>query len=223
MSKLEWDGIGQRFYETGTDRGVLYLQNTKGEYQTGVAWSGLTGVTESPSGADNTDLYADNVKYASMRATETFGATIEAYTYPDEFALCDGSAEIAPGVMVGQQNRNPFGFSYRTKVSNDLNVEEYKIHIIYGATVSPSDKSYASVNDSPDAITFSWEVTTTPVNVPDFKPTANIVIDTRKSTKEKIKALETILYGDESSEPRLPLPSEVMELMADDVEPETIG
>lgn len=224
MAKLVWDAIGERYYETGTKNGVLYLQNSEGKYSKGVAWSGLTAVTESPSGADNTDIYADDIKYASLRAAETFGATIEAYTYPVEFAECDGSAEIVDGVMIGQQNRKAFGFSYRTKISNDANIDEYKLHLIYGATASPSEKSYATINDSPEAITFSWEVTTTPVNIEGYKPTATVVIDSRKADKTKLAEFESIIYGSESTEARLPLPDEVLELFeAETDETTTVG
>lgn len=211
MPKLEWDKAGERFYETGTKNGVLYLQDSEGNYGNGVAWNGLTAVTESPSGADTNDLYADDIKYASLRAAEIFGATIEAYTYPDEFAECDGSVEVAPGIMAGQQNRKAFGFSYRTKISNDANIDEYKLHIVYGATVSPSEKSYATINDSPEAITFSWEMTTTPVNITGLKPTASITIDSRKTDDTKLKEFEDILYGSDTKDARLPLPDEIIE------------
>lgn len=232
MAKLIWDKAGERYYETGTKNGVLYLQDTDGVYTNGVAWNGLTAVTESPSGADSTDIYADDQKYASLRAAETFGATIEAYMYPDEFAECDGSAEIAPGIMVGQQNRKTFGFSYRTKISNDANIDEYKLHLVYGATVSPSEKSYSTINDSPEAITFSWEMTTTPVNVEGYKATAILTIDSRKADKDKLVAFEDILYGTETEAARLPLPDEVMKFFKKDegetvtppeVDTETIG
>lgn len=224
MSKLIWDGTGDRLYETGTSKGVLYPYNTTSKaYTPGVAWNGLTAVTESPSGADESPLYADDVKYASLRAAEEFGATIEAYTYPDEWAACDGSAEIAKGVYIGQQKRSTFGLCYRTTLGNDeeLNDHGYKLHLIYGATASPSEKSYATINDSPEAITFSWEVTTTPVEVPKHKPTACITIDSTKADPTKLAALETILYGkdattepaSEAVEPRLPLPAEVISLM----------
>lgn len=216
MPKLEWDKAGERFYETGTKNGVLYPQDNAGKYSKGVAWNGLTAVTESPSGADVSDLYADDIKYASLRAAETFGATIEAYTYPDEFAECDGSVEIVPGVMAGQQNRKTFGFSYRTKISNDANVDEYKLHLVYGASVSPSEKSYSTINDSPEAITFSWEMTTTPVNVTGFKPTAIVTIDSRKTDKTKLKAFEDVLYGSDTKDASLPLPDEVAEFFKDD-------
>lgn len=212
MAKLEWDKTGERFYETGTSKGVIYPQDNAGVYQTGVAWNGLTGVSESPSGADANDIYADDMKYATLRSAETFGATVEAYTYPKEFAECDGSKELAKGVMIGQQDRKAFGFSYRTKISNDVNIDAYKIHIVYGATVTPSDKGYTTVNDSPDAITFSWEMTTTPVNVAGFKPTSIITIDSRDADPEKLQALEDKLYGTESAEPQLPLPDEIKKI-----------
>lgn len=220
MSKLVWDAAGERYYETGTTRGVLYPQDDKGVYSNGVVWNGLTAVSENPSGADATDMYADDIKYASLRAAETFGCTIEAYTYPDEFALCDGSAELAPGVMIGQQARRAFGFCYRTKVSNDAAMDAYKLHLIYGATASPSARSYATMNESPDAITFSWEVTTTPVNVAGFKPTASLVVDSRTADPTKLAALEAILYGSETEEPRFPLPDEVYTIMRKDEQAE---
>lgn len=212
MTALTWDATGERFYETGTSKGVLYVQKG-GEYGKGVAWNGLTAVTESPSGAEPTDMYADDIKYASIRSAETFGATVEAYTYPEEFAACDGSAELTQGVTIGQQARATFGFCYRTKVSNDTSIDEYKLHILYGCTASPSEKAYSTVNDSPDAITFSWEITTTPVNVSGHKPTASLVIDSRKADKEKLEALEKLLYGSESGEPKLLLPDEVLTVM----------
>lgn len=215
MTKLVWDGTGERYYETGVSRGVLYLQNADGTYGNGVAWNGLTSVTESPSGADANDIYADDQKYASLRSAETYGSTVEAYTYPKEFAECDGSAEIAPGVMIGQQNRKAFGFSYTSQISNDVNAQDYKIHVIYGATVTPSDKGYTTINDSPDAITFSWEMTTTPVNVTGFKPTASVTIDTRYVDKDQLAEFEDILYGTSDAEPRLPLPDEIKELLAE--------
>lgn len=216
MAAIEWDAAGKRFYENGTDRGVLYPMKSTGEYDKGVAWNGLTAVTESPEGAEPTDLYADNIKYATMRSAETFGCTIEAYTYPDEFAECDGSAQIAKGVFAGQQERKGFGFSYRTNIGNDTATsadDGYKLHLVYGCTASPSEKSYATVNDSPDAITFSWEIKTTPVNVAGFKPTASLVIDSRYTDATKLQALEKILYGDGDTEPKLPLPAEVISTM----------
>ena len=213
---IEWDAVGKRYYENGTDRGVLYPMDTTGAYTKGVAWNGLTAVTESPEGAEATDLYADNGKYATLRSTETFGCTIEAYTYPDEFAECDGSVQIAKGVFAGQQERKGFGFSYRTNIGNDTATtadDGYKIHIVYGCTASPSEKSYATVNDSPDAITFSWEVKTTPVNVAGYKPTATLVIDTRFADAANVAKLEKLLYGDETTDPKLPTPQEVITLM----------
>ena len=216
MAALTWDGSGERLYETGVDRGVLYVMSTGGTYGTGVAWNGLTGVTESPSGAEETALYADNIKYVSLYSAEEFGATIEAYTYPDEFAECDGSAELATGVTVGQQSRKMFGLCYRTLLGNDTDGQShgYKLHLIYGATASPSEKAYATVNDSPEAITFSWEITTTPVNVTGMSPTASITIDSTKADPTCLAALEAKLYGSEpSGTPTLPLPDVVKTLM----------
>lgn len=215
MPKLVWDQTGERLYETGVDRGVLYIPGPDGKYTNGYAWNGLTAVTESPSGAEPTPLYADNIKYLNLYSTEEFGATIEAYTYPDEFAQCDGSAEITAGVYIGQQDRKTFGLAYRTVLGNDTESNEhgYKLHLIYGAMAAPSEKGYTTINDSPEAITFSWEVTTTPVNVNGFKPTASITIDSTKANKEKLAALEDILYGKEAVEPRLPLPDEIATLM----------
>ena len=210
MAKIEWDKTGERLYETGVKNGVLYVQ-VDGTYPKGVAWNGLTAVTESPSGAEATPLYADDIKYLNLLSTEEFGATIEAYTYPDEFAECDGSASLATGVMIGQQPRKAFGLCYRTTIGNDTegNDHGYKLHIIYGALAAPSEKAYSTINDSPEAITFSWEVTTTPVNVTGAKPTASITIDSTKATPEKLTALEKILYGDAEVEARLPLPDEI--------------
>ena len=215
MSKIVWDQTGERLYETGVKRGVLYVQGSGGTYPKGVAWNGLTAVTESPSGAEATPLYADDIKYLNLISTEELGGTIEAYTYPDEFAECDGSASIATGVYIGQQSRKTFGMCYTTTVGNDVdsNAHGYKLHLIYGALASPSEKAYSTINDSPEAITFSWEFSTTPVNVTGFKPTANIVIDSTKATPEKLAALEKILYGDTEVEPRLPLPNEVAQVM----------
>lgn len=217
MAKLVWDKTGDRLYETGVKNGVLYIP-TAGVYSKGVAWNGLTAVTESPSGAEATALYADDIKYLSLMSTEEFGATIEAYTYPDEFAACDGSAELADGVMIGQQKRSTFGLCYKTTIGNDTegNDHGYKLHIIYGALAAPSEKAYASINDSPEAITFSWEITTTPVNVTGAKPTASLVIDSTKADPTKLAALEDILYGKDGepgNEPRLPLPDEIKSLM----------
>ena len=214
MAKLVWDGIGERVYETGDDHAVLYPTKADGTYDKGVAWNGITAVTQSPSGAESNPLYADNIKYVDLRSAETFGATIEAYTYPDEWAECDGSKEIAPGVYAGQQSRKPFGFSYRSIIGNDTELDQhgYKLHMIYNATASPSEKSYATVNDSPDAITFSWEISTTPVNIAGFKPTAEITVDSTKTDAAKLEALEAILYGTENEDARLPLPDEIATL-----------
>ena len=217
MAKIEWDKTGERLYETGVKNGVLYVQEGV-TYGKGVAWNGLTAVTESPSGAEATPLYADDIKYLNLLSTEEFGATIEAYTYPDEFAACDGSAALADGVMIGQQARKTFGLCYRTTIGNDTNGNDYgyKLHIIYGALAAPSEKAYATINDSPEAITFSWEVTTTPVNVTGAKPTASITIDSTKADPTKLAALEDVLYGkngEPGNEPRLPLPDEIKTLM----------
>lgn len=214
MSKIVWDKSGERFYETGVRNGVLYVQEN-GTYPKGVAWNGLTAVTESPSGAEPSPLYADDIKYLNLLSTEEFAATVEAYTYPPEFEECDGSASIAVGVNIGQQKRKPFGMSYKTVLGNDEknNSYGYKLHIIYGALAAPSEKAYASINDSPEAITFSWELSTTPVSVTGFDPTASITIDSTKANPEKLAALEKILYGDTDTEPRLPLPDEIAQLM----------
>lgn len=223
MTKLVWDQTGKRYWETGVSNGVLYKKKTTGEpgSQTtkwvGVAWNGLIGVNESPSGAELTDLWADNIKYASIRSAETFGATIEAYTYPDEFAECDGSKEAEDGVYLGQQERVAFCFCYKTKVGNDTQDESddgYKLHIIYNATASPSEKQYSTVNDSPEANTFSWELNTTPINVTGHKPVSSIVIDSRKVNAAKLAALEAKLYGGDSSDPELPEPDELLTMMA---------
>ena len=216
--RLVWDQTGEKLYETGVKNGVLYPQSSEGTYPLGVAWNGLISVTESPSGAEKTPLYADDIKYLNLMSAEEFGATIEAYTYPPEFGACDGSAEIAAGVTIGQQKRTAFGLCYRTTIGNDTDGNDYgyKLHIIYGAMASPSEKAYATINDSPEAITFSWEVTTTPVSVSGFKPTANLTIDSTKVNAEKLAALEAILYGSDtetSKEPRLPLPDEIATLM----------
>ena len=215
MSKIVWDAVGEHTFETGVRNGVLYLKNTEGAYNTGVAWNGLTSVSESPEGAEATDLYADDIKYLTLMSAENFKATIEAYTYPVEFEECDGSATIAKGVVIGQQSRKPFGLCYRTSIGNDTDGNEhgYKLHIVYGCQASPSEKQYSTINDSPDAVTFSWEVSTTPVNVNGKKPTATLIIDSTKADKAKLTALEAILYGAESTEPRLPLPDEIATLM----------
>lgn len=217
MAKLEWDKSGQRFYETGLSKGVLYLRNDEsGKYDKGVAWNGLTSLTESPSGAELTDLWADDIKYASLRSAETFGGTIEAYTYPDEFGECDGTAtpQDNKGVVLGQQRRKTFGLSYVTKVGSDTDEDAgYKLHLVYGCSVSPSERAYASVNDSPEAITFSWEFTTTPVECTGYKPVSSITIDSRTANKEGLAALEKKLYGDGAGAAELPTPDEVLTAM----------
>lgn len=218
MSKLVWDQTGDRLYETGVKNGVLYVQSGDGTYPKGVAWNGLTAVTESPSGAEATPLYADDIKYLNLMSAEEFGATIEAYTYPDEFAECDGSAAIGTGVYIGQQPRKTFGLCYRTVFGNDVdgNDHGYKLHLVYGALAAPSEKAYATINDSPEAITFSWEITTTPVNVTGHKPTACVTIDSTKVDETKLKAIEDLLYGTESGEAKLPTPDEIIALLADE-------
>ena len=215
MAKLVWDESGKRLYETGVEKGVLYVQGENGQYQNGVAWNGLTAVTESPSGAEPTALYADDIKYLELFSAEEFGATIEAYTYPAEFEACDGSASLGEGVTIGQQDRKAFGLCYRTIVGNDVKGNEhgYKIHLVYGAKAKPSEKAYATVNDSPEAVTFSWEVTTTPVNVAGFKPTASVTIDSTKIQPEKLKLIEDKLYGTASEEATLPLPDEIKQII----------
>lgn len=223
MSKIVWDKTGERFYETGVDRGVLYPIQEGGLYNKGVAWNGLSSVSESPSGAESSATYADNIKYLNLISAEEFGATVEAYTYPDEFAECDGSAAAVTGVYLGQQSRKMFGMCYRTKVGNDVDGQDhgYKLHLIYGAQASPSEKAYQTINDSPEPIAFSWEITTTPVNVTGYKPTASITIDSTKADKTCLAKLEEILYGKDATEPedldgvepRLPLPDEVITLM----------
>ena len=215
MSKLIWDQTGERFYETGVKYGVLYVQEGTA-YPKGVAWNGLTAVTESPSGAEASPLYADDTKYLNLVSAEEFGGTIEAYTYPDEFKVCNGESELVAGVSLGQQSRKTFGFCYRTTYGNDTDGNEhgYKLHLVYGALAAPSEKAYATINDSPEAITFSWEFSTTPVNVTGHKPTASITIDSTKADATKLKALEEILYGSDEDEARLPLPDEIATLMA---------
>lgn len=228
MSKIVWDQVGERTYETGTKQGVLYPQAADGTYPQGVAWNGLTSVSESPDGGDANDIYADDIKYLVLRGVENFGGTIEAYTYPDEFAECDGSAQLMSGVAIGQQPRKTFGFSYVSTIGNDTEMDShgYKIHLIYGASASPSEKSYETINDSPEPITFSWEFTTVPVNVTGHKPTAVITIDSTKfppqqngEKNEKLAALEDALYGTDAegtgtgTSPRLPLPDEVVRLL----------
>lgn len=221
---ITWDDTSKRLYETGVDHVVLYLQNQAGAYASGVAWNGVTAITESPSGAESNPLYADNIKYLDLRSAEEFGATVEAYTYPDEFGECDGTAEIATGVTIGQQNRKPFGLSYRTVLGNDTQKNDYgyKLHLIYGATASPSEKGYQTINDSPEAISFSWELSTTPVAVKNgHKPTASVTIDSTKVPEEFMTALEAILYGTAATTgtnataevaARLPLPDEIIDL-----------
>lgn len=222
--KLVWDKTGDHFYETGVKNGVLYPMSASGTYPKGVAWNGLTAITESPSGAEATALYADDIKYLNLMSNEEFGATVEAYTYPDEFAECDGSASLAEGVYIGQQARKTFGLCYRTTLGNDAKGNDYgyKLHIIYGAMASPSEKAYSTINDSPDAITFSWELSTTPVAVANFKPTASLTIDSTKVDPEKLATLEEILYGKDGTgedhstgavDPRLPLPDEIANIM----------
>lgn len=219
MSKITWDGTGERLYETGVDHGVHYLLNKEtNQYDKGVAWNGLTAVTENPSGAESNPQYADNIKYLDLYSAEEFGATIEAFTCPAQFEECDGTAEIATGITIGQQNRKTFGMCYRTKIGNDVDDQDhgYKLHIIYGAKASPSEKAYNTINDSPEPITFSWEVTTTPVQVEGHKATATLVINSTKVDADKLKALEDILYGKDAegdgtgSDPRLPMPGEIL-------------
>lgn len=221
MARLSWDKVGERYYETGVDRGVLYLPDSQGAYTTGYAWNGLTTVTESPSGAESNPQYADNIKYLNLISTEEFGGTIEAFTYPDAFAECDGTATPTPGVGIGQQTRKTFGLCYRTKLGNDLDGQDhgYKLHLVYGALAAPSEKAYATVNDSPEAITFSWEFTTTPVEVGqiagvDYKPTSNIVIDSTKVDAEALETLEEFLYGSVGSDPSLPSPAAVIAIFS---------
>lgn len=215
MAKLVWDAVGERLYETGVDRGVIYPIGTEGTYPKGAAWNGLTAVTDSPSGAEATPLYANNGKYLNLLSAEEFAFTIEAYMYPDEFAECNGEASLATGVAITQQKRKLFGMSYRSLVGNDVDGDDhgYKLHLVYGAMAAPSEMAHNTVNDSPEATTMSWECSTTPVVVNGFKPTAHLVIDSTKATPEKLAALEKILYGDTDTEARLPLPSEVAELM----------
>ena len=219
MSKLKWDQIGERLYETGVDKVVLFPMESTGQYGTGVAWNGITAVNESPSGAEPTALYANNGKYLNLISNEDFAATIEAYTYPDEFEECDGSKEIAPGVVIGQQKRKVFGLAYRTLLGNDVEGSDhgYKLHLVYGCLAAPSENNHSTVNDSPEAGTMSWSVSTTPVEVADAKPTATVTIDSTKADKAKLKKLEDMLYGTEQAESKLPLPAEVITLMKDAV------
>lgn len=215
MSKIIWDEAGKRFFETGVDQGVLYPQDVNGEYPLGVAWNGLIGVTESPSGAEPEAVYADNRKYLNLMSAEEFAGTVEAYTYPKEFGPCNGEAEAAVGVTLGQQNRKPFGLCYRTKIGNDVDQQDhgYKLHLIYGALVAPSEKSYQTINETPEAMTMSWEFSTTPVAVTGFKPSASLVIDSTKVAAPKLAALEALLYGTELLPATLPLPNEVIALV----------
>lgn len=213
MPRLKWDEAGKRNYETGVSHGVVYPQDNKGEYPSGAAWNGLTGVTQSPDGAEPTDLYANNGKYLTLRSAENFKFNIEAYTYPVEFEACDGCGTLADGVTVGQQDRQPFGFTYRTEIGNDTgsSVDDgYKLHLVYGATASPSEKAYQTINDNPEAITLSWDCSTVPVAISGFKPAAHIEIDSTKVDKEKLKQLEDMLYGTETEDAHLPLPDEVI-------------
>ena len=216
MAKLVWDNIGEHYYETGVRNGVLYVENQNDPYGKGVAWNGLISVSESPSGAEPTALWADDIKYLNLYSAEEFAATVEAYTYPDEFAECDGSAALAPGAMIGQQNRKAFGLCYRTTLGNDTDGNDYgyKLHLIYGCKASPSEKAYSTINDSPEAITFSWELSTTPVAVEGFKPTASLTIDSTKVGAAKMQALENVLYGNGNTAARMPLPDEIKTMLA---------
>lgn len=217
MTKIKWDDAGKRFYENGVDHGVLYVQKSGGTYETGIAWNGLISVAETPSGAEPTDLWADNIKYGTLRSAETLGGTITAYMYPDEFSVCDGSVEIAKGAFAGQQNRTPFGLCYRTNIGSDASSEAgYKLHLVYGATASPSERTYESVNDSPDGMQFAWEFTTNPINVDKLsKPTASLVIDSRRADPLKLAELEKKLYGDEDGEATLVMPDEVLTILGE--------
>lgn len=215
MAPLQWDQVGERLYETGVDHGVLYIPDETGVYDTGFAWNGLTTVTESPSGAESNAQYADNIKYLNLLSAEDFGGTIEALTYPDEFGQCDGTAEIAPGVQIGQQGRKSFGLSYRTRLGNDVEGTDhgYKLHLLYGLLAAPSEKAYATINDSPEAITFSWEVSSTPVPVTGHKPTALLIVDSTTVDPAALSDLEDVLYGGSGTEPKLPTPDEVIALV----------
>ena len=217
MARLQWDKTGERVYESGVDHGVLYVMDGTGAYGTGVVWNGLTAVTESPSGAEPNPQYADNIKYLNLISAEEFGATIEAFTYPKEFEQCDGTASLAPGITIGQQTRKTFGFSYRTKVGNDVEGQDagYKLHLVYGALAAPSERAYSTINDSPEAITFSWEVTTTAVAVEGHKPTAILTIDSTLVDEADLTALEDLLYGPTPGEgtPKMPLPAEAMAII----------
>lgn len=215
MARIVFDEVGARYFETGVKNGVMYLQQDDGSYSEGVAWNGLTAVTESPGGGEATPLYADDIKYVTMRSAEEFSATVEAYTYPTEFEECDGSASLAEGVTIGQQARRAFGLCYRTAVGNDIQGQDlgYKIHIIYGCTVAPSEKAYTTINDSPEAITFSWELSSTPAPVTGHNPTSTVVIDSTKIDAEKLAAIEDVLYGTEDKESKLPTPDELIALL----------
>ena len=217
MPKLKWDQTGERLYETGVDKVVLFPMESTGQYGQGVAWNGISAVNESPSGAEATPLYANNGKYINLISNEDFAATIEAFMYPDEFEECDGSKEIAPGVVIGQQKRKVFGLAYRTLLGNDVdgNDHGYKLHLVYGCLAAPSEHNHSTVNDSPEAGTMSWSVSTTPVEVADAKPTATVTIDSTKADKAKLKKLEDMLYGTDQAESKLPLPAEVITLMKD--------
>lgn len=215
MTKLSWDDVGKRFYETGVDRGVLYFPNEQGKYTKGVPWNGLTAVNQQPEGGEDNPQYADNIEYLNLTSAEKFKATIEAFTYPVEFEECDGSRSLARGVSIGQQTRKPFGFSYRTLVGNDTQGTDlgYKIHLIYGAKAAPTEKSYNTVNDSPEAITFSWSISGSPVAIPGHKPSAIITIDSRLISEEGLNAVEAALYGDDSKEANLPLPADILKML----------
>ena len=215
MAELKWDNPGERYYETGVKNCILYVQDAEGNYPKGVAWNGITAITESPSGAESEPLYADDTKYLNLISNEEFGATIEAYTYPDEFAECDGTAELAEGIKLGQQPRKQFGLCYLTTLGNDLKKNDYgyKLHLVYGCMAAPSEKGYATINDSPEAITFSWEVSTTPVDVPGFKPTAHIEIDSTKIKPEDLAKIKAKLWGSATEEATLPLPNEIKTLI----------
>lgn len=219
MTALTWDEVGKRLYETGVDKVALYLRDETGKYSKGVVWNGVTAINESPSGAEPTPLYADNIKYLNLMSAEEFAATLEAYMYPDEFMECDGSAAIATGVYIGQQPRKTFGLAYRSLIGNDVlgNDYGYKLNLIYGCLASPSEKNHATVNDSPEPETMSWEISTTPVNVTGHKPTATMVFDSTKLAKEKLEALEAVLYGSEDKEAMLPLPDEIIKLLGEEV------
>ena len=216
MSKIVWDAIGERYYETGVKNGVLYVMEGAA-YGVGVPWNGLTAVTESPSGAEATPLYADDTKYLNLTSNEEFGGTIEAYTYPDEFKACNGEAELTAGVVLGQQPRKAFGFCYRTVIGNDTeeNAHGYKLHLVYNAKAAASERAYATINDSPEAITFSWEFTTTPVEVAGFKPTSIVTVDSTKVGAEKMALLEAKLYGSDDAEPTLLMPAEIVALLGE--------